>query len=488
MPAVSAGTSRSDAAAMTAAEAAQFYSLHGRALRNQACQGLACYAARADAPTRWAAAQTEPAIHCLGRCHAAPAAADSDPVPHIASTLAAPPLLQRVLDGSALTLAAYRDGGGGRGLLCARRMTAAQLIDSIERSGLRGRGGAGFAAGYKWRAAAQAPGSLKYVVANADEGDAGSFSDRVLLERDPFLLIEGMAVAAHAIGAHHGCIYLRKEYPAAAAVLRAALAEAQASGWFDGAFEIELVIGAGSYVCGEETAMLEAIEGRRPQPRIRPPQITAQGLFGRPTLVHNVETLCAVPWIVAHGAEAYAALGCARSRGSKLLSLNSLFRRPGLYEVPFGISLRQIVDELGGGLRRGELRALMVGGPLAGLLPPGLLDTPLDYEALAAVGGAVGHGGVIAFADDSSIADIAEQVLRFGARESCGKCVPCHRGSPKLARLFAAAGAGTLDRAEWTSLLAALAETSLCGHGRGLAEFARSIERHFAAELGACLA
>jgi formate dehydrogenase iron-sulfur subunit len=488
MPAASTGDGRPDAAAMTAAEASAYYSLYRRVLRDEACQGLACYAARADDPARWAAAQVEPAIHCLGRCHAAPAAVDGDPAPHIASTLVASPLLQRVLDGGALTLAAYRDGGGGRGLLCARRMTAAQLIDSIERSGLRGRGGAGFAAGYKWRAVAQAPGPLKYVVANADEGDAGTFGDRVLLERDPFLLIEGMAIAARAIGAQHGCIYLRKEYPAAAAVLRAALAEARASGWLDSAFEIELVIGAGSYVCGEETAMLEAIEGRRPQPRPRPPQITTQGLFGRPTLVHNVETLCAVPWIVERGAAAYAALGCGRSRGSKLLSLNSLFRRPGLYEVPFGISLHQIVDELGGGLRRGELRALMIGGPLAGLLPPALLDTPLDYEALAAVGGAVGHGGVIAFADDSSIAGIAEQVLRFGALESCGKCVPCHRGSPKLARLFVAAGAGTLDRAEWTNLLAALAETSLCGHGRGLAEFARSIERHFGAELGACLA
>jgi len=477
---------RRDAAGMTAAEAQAFYSLWQRPVLDQCCQGLACYAARADAPARWEAAQAEPRIYCLGRCHAAPAAADAEAPLHVESTLAHPPLLQRALAGAATTLADYRAAGGGRGLEAARALSPQQLCTTVEASGLRGRGGAGFPAGRKWQAAAQAPGPLKYVVANADEGDPGSFGDRLLLERDPFSLIEGMAIAARAVGARRAVIYLRKEYPAAASALAAALAEARSGGWPDADFEIRLVIGEGSYLCGEETAMLEAIEGRRPQPRLRPPQLTEQGLYGLPTLVHNVETLCALPWILQQGADAYAALGFSRSRGSKLLSLCSLFRRPGLYEVPFGITLRQVVEDLGGGLRRGRLRALMIGGPLAGLLPPALLDTPLGYEELEAVGGAVGHGGVIAFADDTPIAGIAAQVFRFGAWESCGKCVPCHRGTPQLAAHFAGEHRRPLDRQAWEQKVVALAQTSLCGHGRGLAEFARSIERHFPQELAAC--
>lgn len=233
--------------------------------------------------------------------------------------------------------------------------------------------------------------------------------------------------------------------------------------------------------------MLNAIEGRRAEVRLRPPQITEQGLFGAPTLVNNVETLCAVPWILEHGAAAYAALGHGRSRGTKLLSLNSLFRRPGLYEVEFGISLREIVETLGGGLRRGTLKGVMVGGPLAGLVPPHLLDTRLGYEEMQAIGAAVGHGGVIAFADDSRIVEIIAEVFRFGAYESCGKCTPCHLGSPQVAKMFASACAGEkLDAAHYHALIEAMASTSLCGHGRGLAEFARSVQRHYAEELAPC--
>ncbi|MFP5307593.1 MAG: NADH-ubiquinone oxidoreductase-F iron-sulfur binding region domain-containing protein [Gammaproteobacteria bacterium] len=395
-------------------------------------------------------------------------------------------LLQRILDGGAVTLDRYLELGVG----VARRLALARpgqtLIAELERSGLRGRGGAGFPTGRKWRAVQRQPGETKYVVANADEGDPGAFSDRMLMERDPFRLVEGLCIAAHAVGAARGVIYLRKEYPHAAAVLSAALEEARAARWIGGDLELELVIGQGSYVCGEETAMLNAIEHRRPQARLRAPRVFERGLHGAPTLVNNVETLCAVPWIIEHGAAAYAALGFSRSRGTKLLSLNSLFARPGLYEVDFGIGLREIVDDLGGGLRRGCLRALMVGGPLAGLLPPQQLDLRLGFEEMAAAGAAVGHGGVIAFADDTSIAQIGAEIFAFGAYESCGRCVPCHRGTPRLAAMFAGAARG--DPQRYADLVEALAETSLCGHGQGLAEFARSLARHFPEELTACFA
>jgi len=209
-------------------------------------------------------------------------------------------------------------------------------------------------------------------------------------------------------------------------------------------------------------------------------------LFGAPTLVHNVETLCAVPWIVTHGAADYAALGFSHSRGTKLLSLNSLFGRPGLYEVEFGIALSDVVDKLGHGLRHGKLKGLMVGGPLAGIVPPALLNTRLGYEEMQAIDCAVGHGGVIAFADDTPIARILAEVLRFGVRESCGKCTPCHFGTPVLAAMAAAAADGApMDRDRWRQLVKALAQTSLCGHGRGLAECIQSVQRHYRSELGA---
>ncbi|KAF0146905.1 MAG: NADH dehydrogenase (quinone), partial [bacterium] len=327
-----------------------------------------------------------------------------------------------------------------------------------------------------------------------DEGDPGSFSDRLLLEDDPFRLIEACMIAAVAVGATQGFIYLRQEYAAAQTILQAALAQARAHGWLghplpgcEHPFELTLAVGRGSYLCGEETALLNSLEGRRPNVRVRPPQITEHGLWDAPTLVNNVETLCAVPWIVGHSAEAYAALGHGRSRGTKLLSLNSLFRRPGLYEVEFGITLQQIVEDLGGGLRRDRLMGVMVGGPLAGLIPPSLLDTPLEYETMQAIGGAVGHGGVIAFADDTSIAELMAEVFRFGADESCGTCTPCRLGSAELARMSADAKAGIKgDGARWRALVEALAAGSLCGHGRDLAEFARSLERHYPRELAAC--
>lgn len=473
-----------------------FYHLAHVALDGHACQGLACFAARNDAPERWQQAHARtPPVYCLGRCYQAPAIfGDAErPQVHVLSKDAV--LLGNVMRGGVRDLAAYEANGGGAALRQVRQMPSAELIDMIDASRLRGRGGAGFPAGRKWAAVAAAHGKRKYVVANADEGDPGSFSDRMLMEDDPFRLIEAMLIAAHAVGAEHGVIYLRKEYPAAAAVLHSALAQARDAGWMTPRLpdstqqvELELVIGQGSYVCGEETAMLNSIEGRRAEVRTRPPQITEHGLFGMPTLANNVETLCAVPWIVTHGAQRYAALGTDTSRGTKLLSLNSMFRHPGLYEVEFGISLRQLVEQIGGGLKRGRLLGVMIGGPLAGVVPPSLLDTALCYEALQRIGCAVGHGGVIAFSDDTSIAEIVAEVFRFGAFESCGKCTPCHLGSPEIARMFGTAHAGRGgDAQRWHDLVDALAATSLCGHGRGLAEFAHAIERHYPRELATCL-
>lgn len=486
------------APAQSGASVQSFYHLRAD-LGRRDCQGLACFAARADDPARWAAATDDATrVYCLGKCYAAPSSTEDTPRPRIEVRARTTVLLGNVRNGGGHPLRDYRAGGGEEGLAAALRMTPQQLADTIAASGLRGRGGAGFPAGRKWTAVAQASGAPKYVVANADEGDPGSFSDRLLMEDDPFLLIEGMTIAARAIGARHGYIYLRKEYPLAAERLQAALGEAYDAGLLGRAmlgsafaFDIELVIGQGSYLCGEETAMLNAIEGKRPEARTRPPFVFEQGLNGAPTLVNNVETLCAVPWIVRHGADAYAALGFSRSRGTKLVSLCSLFERPGLYEVEFGISLRELVDDIGGGLKNRELRALMIGGPLAGLIPPSRLDARFGYEELQTIGAAVGHGGVIAFGQDSAIADIAHEVFRFGAYESCGKCVPCHRGSPVVERVFAAALAHRrpqISAGAYGDIVAALDAASLCGHGRGLAEFARSLERHFPEELAACFA
>lgn len=472
-----------------------FYHLVHVPLTGHACQGLACFAARNNAPQRLQQAQARtPPLFCLGKCYQGPAIADEEMRPNVEVLSRHAVLLANVIKGGVRNLAAYEANGGGQALRRALTMPRAALVDLIADSGLRGRGGAGFPTGRKWAAVAASVAPRKYVVANADEGDPGAFSDRLLMEDDPFRLIEAMAIASFAVGAEHGVIYLRKEYPQARAALESALQQAREAGWLgpqvlgsSHRFSLELHIGQGSYVCGEETAMLNSIEGRRPDVRLRPPQITAQGLFGAPTLVNNVETLCAVPWIVMHGAQQYAALGTPASRGTKLLSLNSLFRRPGLYEVEFGMPLRHIVEQVGGGLQRGRLLGVMVGGPLAGLVPPSLLDTPFCHEELQRIGCAVGHGGVIAFADDTSIAELVAEVFRFGALESCGKCTPCHFGSPELARMFrAVVGGERISGERWHALIDALAATSLCGHGRGLAEFARAIERHYSEELARC--
>jgi formate dehydrogenase iron-sulfur subunit len=306
-----------------------------------------------------------------------------------------------------------------------------------------------------------------------------------------------MAIAAYAVGAAKGWIYLRCEYPRARAILKVAIEEARSAGLLgprvlgrDFSFDIELRIGRGSYICGEETALLLSLEGRRPMATARPPYATERGLFGQPTVINNVETLANIPWIVRHGADAYRELGFSLSHGTTVVSLNSLFKRPGLYEVEFGVTVRHIVEDLGGGLKSGTLKGVIIGGPLAGIIPPHLLDTPFGFEELRTIGASVGHGGVVAFDEHTSIPELVHHVFSFGAYESCGKCVPCRLGSRAIEEMFHTAAGGQRlgdgGLAEMRETVDALKATSLCGHGTGLAEFAASVMRYYPQELQPC--
>ena len=329
-----------------------------------------------------------------------------------------------------LSLDTFRAHGGFSGLTRAQQIGSAATIAEITRSGLRGRGGAGFPAGIKWKGAAEAAAARRFVVCNADEGDSGTFADRMLMEGDPFSLIEGMAIAALAVGSSKGYVYSRSEYPRANATFQNALTLAEQAGVLGPHFEIELRIGAGAYVCGEETALLESIEGKRGVVRAKPPLPVHQGLFGCPTVVNNVLTLASAPWILLHGAEAYAAIGHGRSRGTIPIQLSGALKRTGLFEAPFGMTLGELVNDIGGGSRTDRpIRAVQVGGPLGAYFPPSLFDTPFDYEAFAARDGLIGHGGIVAFDDSVNLVGQARFAMEFCAIESCGKCTPCRIGS-----------------------------------------------------------
>ena len=389
------------------------------------------------------------------------------------------------------SLDAYRAHGGLHGLRKAFEIGPERTIDEVAASGLRGRGGAGFPVGVKWRTAREASGPVKYVVCNADEGDSGTFADRMILEGDPFSLIEGMALAAFAAGASKGFVYGRSEYPLANAVFDRALEAARAGGLLGSdvlgsgfAFDIELRIGAGAYVCGEETALLESLEGRRGQVRAKPPLPAHHGLFARPTIVNNVLSLATTPWILAHGGDAYAALGFGRSRGTAPIQLAGNVKRPGLYEAPFGLTLGQIVEEIGGGTASGRpVRAVQCGGPLGAYFPPALFDTPYDYETFAAREGLVGHGGIVVFDDTVDMAAQARFALEFCAVESCGKCTPCRIGSRRgveiVDRIRSRREAPAADIALLEELCETLTYGSLCALG-GFTPFpVLSALRHF---------
>jgi NADH:ubiquinone oxidoreductase subunit F (NADH-binding) len=458
-----------------------FYHLKDVDVTHAHCSGMACFAARHLQPDRWRQAMEQsPRVYCLGKCYAAPASGEDQQQPTIEVHSKKAVVLERIAQGGARTLDEYKRQGGMIALQRALAANAQNVIAQIEMSRLRGRGGAGFPTGAKWRAVAGQKSAEKFVVANLDEGDSGAYIDRFIAEDDPFCLLEGMAIAAHAVGAKQAFIYVRCEYPGAIRSLQDAINAAHRDASLG--IDVQLAIGRGSYVCGEETALLNSIEGVRPVARVRPPYVAERGLYGAPTLVNNVETLASVPWIIRNGAEEYAALGFSNSRGTKVISLNSLFRRPGLYEIEFGIPLRKIVERIGGGLRSGTLRGVMIGGPLAGVVPPSLLDTRFGFEELHAIGASVGHGGIIAFDEHTSIADLVRHVFQFGAEESCGKCTPCRLGSRRIEEIFSSGG----EEDEWLDIVNALKQTSLCGFGTGLAEFAQSIIRYYPSELRSC--
>ena len=344
-----------------------------------------------------------------------------------------------------LSLDEYRQHGGLIGLKNALGLTSEAIINEVTQSGLRGRGGAGFPAGIKWKTVAQAISTEKYICCNADEGDSGTFADRMLIEGDPFTLIEGMTIAAIAVGATQGIVYLRSEYPHAISILQNAIEIAREFGWLGErvldsthSFDIQIRVGAGSYVCGEETAMLESIEGKRGVVRAKPPLPAIEGLFGQPTVINNVLTLSTVPMVLAQGAAAYKARGVGRSLGTQVFQLGGNIARGGIVEKAFGVTLKELLETYGAGTLSGKpFRAVQIGGPLGAYFSTQQLETSMDYESLIAAGGMLGHGGVVVFDDSVDLAVQAKFAMEFCAIESCGKCTPCRIGSTR--------GAETID-------------------------------------------
>ncbi|MDX3240147.1 NADH-quinone oxidoreductase subunit NuoF [Streptomyces sp. ME03-5709C] len=384
----------------------------------------------------------------------------------------------------------YLRHGGLAGLRTALGMTPADVVTEVTDSGLRGRGGAGFPAGVKWKTVLDCADEEKFVCCNADEGDSGTFADRMVMEGDPFMLIEGMTIAAHAVGAREGYLYIRSEYPDAVATMRAAIAIAREQGWLGKGilgspldFELHVRVGAGAYICGEETSMLESLEGKRGTVRAKPPIPAIEGLFGKPTVVNNVLTLATVPVVLAEGAKAYQELGVERSRGTQVFQLGGNIARGGIVETAFGVTLRELVEEYGGGTFSGRpVRTVQVGGPLGAYLPTSMFDLPMEYEAFAEAGAMLGHGGVVVFDETVDMAAQARFAMEFCAEESCGKCTPCRVGSVR--------GVETIDkivsgerRDENLALLEDLCELmtdgSLCAMGGLTPMPVRSAIAHF---------
>ena len=513
--------------------------------RVKVCKGTACFAACGDASVKWmsdalgvaldetsadGAVSLEP-VYCLGYCNAGPAVEIEGRVygeltPERAKLLArdlagggglpeasvahvprfevhgGPAIvlerLAQSIDATVLDVARAHHAFEGLIAALASR-TPDDVLGEVERSELRGRGGAGFPTATKWRlTAGHARGADEaFIVCNADEGDPGSYIDKYLMERDPFAVLEGIALAGYAVGATHGYVYVRSEYPASAPALRRAVEAARAAGLLGDeiqgsafSFDIDVVEGAGSYVCGEETALLRSLEGLRGMVTARPPFPAEKGLFERPTVVNNVETLANIGWIVRHGGAAYAALGAGKSRGTKAVSLNERFARPGMYEVPFGVSVRSILEVLGGGMRSGRpIKAVQIGGPLGGILPPALLDTPLGFDELDAVGALLGHGGVVAWDEGVDVRDIAVHLFEFCDAEACGKCFPCRIGGRRgleIAKRLKESRSRAPIEAD-VALLADLCETmklgSLCAHGGAIPIPIASLMLHFRNEM-----
>jgi formate dehydrogenase iron-sulfur subunit len=390
----------------------------------------------------------------------------------------------------------YRAHSGYKGLKRALSLGPEATVEEVVQSGLRGRGGAGFPTGIKWRTVAQTQAPQKYIVCNADEGDSGTFADRMIMEGDPFVLIEGMTIAAIAVGATKGYVYIRSEYPHSAATMEAAIAAARRGGLLGKrvadssfAFDMEVRVGAGAYVCGEETSLLDSLEGKRGVVRAKPPLPAHKGLFGRPTVINNVLSFASVPIIMDKGGAFYRDFGMGKSRGTMPIQLAGNIKHGGLFETAFGISLGELVDDVGGGTRSGRpVRAVQVGGPLGAYFPRALFDTPFDYEAFAARDGLIGHGGIVVFDDTVDMAKQARFAMEFCAIESCGKCTPCRVGSTR--------GMEVIDRivrndnrAANTALLEDLCHTlkfgSLCALGGFTPYPVMSALAHFPEDFGA---
>ncbi|HUB76019.1 MAG TPA: NAD(P)H-dependent oxidoreductase subunit E [Solirubrobacteraceae bacterium] len=474
------------------------------------CTGTACFAATGDAHVEELASGLGLGLGersedrscslaetvCLGFCHSSPAIRDGDVIDAGAGALArvlagaaraaVEPPWQSTLERPVLTVP-----GDWSGLAEALDSHSPQsLLAEVRAARVRGRGGAGFPAGEKWSFAAGAEGEVKFIVANGDEGDPGSYIDKYLMEQNPALVLEGMALAGYAVGAAHGFVLTRSEYPRSKLALEAAAERARSRGMLGEeiagtgySFDVTILEGAGSYVVGEETALLACIEGLRGTVSARPPFPAVRGLYGMPTVVNNTETLANIPFVAREGAEAYAALSPGATSGSKLVCFNERFSRPGVYEVRFGTSVRELCEEVAGGIADGhELRALQIGGPLGGILPAALLDTRLDFDELAAVGCMVGHGGIVGFDERTDMRALARHLLHFGASESCGKCFPCRIGLRRAHEMFD--GERAVDRARLEELLEALEVGSLCAHGGGMPAPIRSLLAHFPDELG----
>lgn len=373
---------------------------------------------------------------------------------------------------------------------CLLERTPEEVREEVKRSGLRGRGGGGYPTGLKWDTVALQPPGPRFVVCNADEGDPGAFMDRSVLEGDPHRLLEGLAIAAYAVGAHQGYVYVRAEYPLAIERVRRAIHQARQHGLLGEAIagssfslNLEVRVGAGAYVCGEETALLHSIEGQRGTPRTRPPYPAQAGLWGAPTLINNVETLAALPAILREGGAWFAAMGTERSKGTKVLSLSGAVANPGLVEVPMGTSLRTVVDTMGGGVPDGSpIKAVQTGGPSGGCIPAALLDTPVDYESLLELGSMMGSGGVVVLGEATSMPGLAQHFMRFSVNESCGKCVPCRAGTVQLLQLldrFVSRQATAADLEQLEQLCQMVKVTSLCGLGQAAPNPVLSTLCHF---------
>ncbi len=480
----------------------------------QVCAGTACFAASGGthiaelaeelgAPPGGLSEDGETSlqpVYCLGYCYGGPSALDGEE-PH-----AGPDLIDQLagraerldpeipfsseVDPPVILAGIAGDGPEPWSVVAEALSSGApqRVLDEVLTAGLRGRGGAGFPAAQKWAAAAESEtDGPRFVICNGDEGDPGSFVDRLLMESDPHRVLAGMTLVAHAIGATRGYVYVRSEYPRARDALRRAVEDARGAEHLGESdrFDVEVFEGAGSYVAGEETSLMHSMEGLRGEVMRRPPYPTESGFLHQPTVVNNVETLCAVPWIVANGGEAYGRLGVGESRGTKIVCLNERFRNPGAYEVELGVSLRHITDELGGGLRDGHtLRSLQVGGPLGGFISADDLDTPLTFEALRAAGADLGHGSLIAIDEGISSMSLLRHVWRFAASESCGTCAPCRIGTRRgLEAIEALAEGEELDLEGLEGMLETMRRGSLCAFGKSVPGAVGSVARTYANEL-----